>query len=170
MDALSLYGLGLFWIGLQTTLLGHAGWSEGKAPLVLSTVIYAGFHLGDIRALVLAFFLGYSLDVFSGADPGVSSILMILICLVAQQLRRGIAVVGAFAISLVSFVLGSLYGACWAQVYALLHGALIPDGVVMWEAIRQAVILGLVAPFLFESARRVHHAVSKGRRLFRKAE
>jgi|Deesub1362B_J571_1020462.scaffolds.fasta_scaffold09686_2 rod shape-determining protein MreD len=170
MDALSLYGLGLFWIVLQTTLLGHAGWSEGKAPLVLSTVIYAGFYLEEIRGLVLSFFLGYSLDVFSGSEPGISSILMVLLCLLGQQLRKGIVVEGAFAVSLVSFVLGALYGACWAQVYSLFQGDLIPDGVALWEAFRQAVILGLAAPFLFEAARKVHRAVSKGRKFFRKAE
>jgi rod shape-determining protein MreD len=58
--------LGVFVLTLQTTLLGFFPIQRIRPDFMLIFTLYLGFSFPPIPGAILAFFLGYSVDLFSG--------------------------------------------------------------------------------------------------------
>jgi rod shape-determining protein MreD len=162
MNVAALLGLGLLMTVLQTTAFRFTGMSEFKAPLALCVVIYAAFHLEAVRALILAFLLGYAVDVFAGGGHGITSLVMVLLCLMGQWMGRGIFVNGLPVLGFVGFFFGLVHGILWIAVGALVEGGHWLDGAGLWRVVVQSMVLGLTSPLLVRLGRPVDRWSSAG--------
>lgn len=148
MNMIALFGLGLLLTIVQTTAFRVLGLAALKAPLALAVVIYAAFHMEAIRALALSFLLGHAVDVYSGGGHGITSLLMVLLCLMGQWMRRGIFVEGVIVLGAVAFLFGLVHGILWILLGTLVEGGGWLEDVSLWRILTQSLVLGIVGPAL----------------------
>jgi rod shape-determining protein MreD len=148
MNAFALFGLGLVLVIVQTTAFRLLGISFLRAPLVLSLVIYAAFHMERTRGLLLSFLLGYASDVYSGGVQGITPMVMVFLCLIGQWMRRGIIVEGKMALGVVAFAFGMMQGILWVGIGALVEGALWLVDVPYTRLLLQSLVLAVLSPVL----------------------
>jgi rod shape-determining protein MreD len=142
---LQLWGVALGLLVLQelaTALAPH--WA--RPDLILVFALAMGLRARGVEGLVLAFVLGYFVDVLSGAPLGLHALLRGTACAVTRVLDRTLVLRAPAP--------WALYVAIYALVDALLLGValsfLAPEGIVPWrevliDAPGSAILTGLLA-------------------------
>jgi rod shape-determining protein MreD len=166
MNVVALFGLGLILIIFQTTAFRLLGMSLFRAPLVLAVILYASFRLEKTRGLCLSFLLGYALDVYSGGVQGITPMVMVLLCLAGQWMRRGIFADGNLALGMVSFTFGLMHGALWLVTGTLLEGARWLEDFSFLRLLAQATTLAVLSPFIVRLAEPIDRWSTAGWRRF----
>ena len=162
MNGVALFVLGLVILILQTSVFRLLGVSHLKAPLVLAVVLHAAFRMEEVRGLILCFALGYAVDVYSGGVPGTTSLVMVLLCVAGQWMRRLILVDGKLAFGAIAFVFGLVHGILWVGIESLVEGRNLMEESPAPRLIGQALVLALVSPFLAGLAARVDRLAATG--------
>ena len=142
---------GIFCLTLQTTLLASFPFQRVRPDLVLILTLYVGFSYPPISGGLLAFLMGYLMDLFSGNFFGLYSFSRPLIFYGARIFRgwfylEGFSsqflfvAVSAIAEGLVILtLLTALNVTPYSNLYPLLFTSLLP----------QSFSTGFVSPFLF---------------------
>jgi rod shape-determining protein MreD len=152
MNVVVLFIFGLLLIVLQTTLFGAFGLSFLKPPLALGAVIYAAFYMEAVRGLILAFIVGYAIDVYSGGVQGITPIVMVLLFLTGRLMSRVVVVEGKAALAVVALAFCMLYGLLWMELEALVRGGTIPSDIPIVRIAMQALFLAVLSPILVSVA------------------
>lgn len=148
MKVLGLFLLGLILLSLQTTAFRFVGVSYLRAPLVLPIVLFAAFRLERIPGLILAFFLGYASDLFSGGTKGIGPVVMILLCLTGHWMRRGLLLKGPWALGFMAGPFGFFHGVLLMGLGALVEGTLWLEDLQPAQLLTQAGVSGALGPAL----------------------
>lgn len=148
MNTVALFFLGLIMVVFQTTVFRLLAIPHLKAPLFLSVVIYGAFYMETTRALVLAFVVGYAMDVYAGGVQGITPMVMVVLCLLGQWMKRGIFVEGKLALSLVAFGFGILHSILFMAMQALVEGGALLKNVDLLNLFIQSLILAVACPVL----------------------
>ena len=142
---------GVLLMTLQTTLLASLPIQRFRPDLVLIFILYLGFSFSNVSGGLLAFFLGFLMDLFSGNTFGLYTFTRPLIFFVAQLVRSRFYWQGFSFQFLFVFVFSALEG---FFILLLLSGVsstplhnLYPS---MWtHLLPQSLFTGLMTPVLF---------------------
>jgi rod shape-determining protein MreD len=93
---------------VQTTLLHHAPIGGVIPDLVLVLCVYLGLFHHNLGGAVGAFLLGYILDTFSGANPGLNAFAMTLIFLLVHLLSRRLWIERGLAAIVLVFIAAAI--------------------------------------------------------------
>ena len=142
---------GIFLLTFQSTLLASIPIHWLRPDIVLTMILFLGFSYPTVLGGLLAFSLGYLLDLFSGNSFGLYTFTRPLIFLVAQLFRthfywQGFSFqfifVFIFALiegGLILFLVSSLNPSPFPALYRSLIVDVLP----------QSIVTGLVTPILF---------------------
>lgn len=142
---------GIFFLVFQTTFLSFLPLQRVRPDVLLIFTLYLAFSFSPIFGGILAFFLGYLMDLFSGNSLGLYAFSRPLVFFAAQLLRErfylegfGFQFLFAFLFSLsegifISVLINALQPIPLGSFYPSFFTCLFP----------QAFFTGLVAPFLF---------------------
>lgn len=78
-SALIFAAAGVLAVVIQTTLVQRLGFLPAAPDLIVVLCVYLGLHYHTAAGALGAFLLGYLLDTFSGAVPGLYSLTMTLV-------------------------------------------------------------------------------------------
>jgi len=143
--------LGIFFITLQTTLFTPLSIQRVRPDIVLVLTLYLGFSCPVISGGIIAFFLGYLMDLFSGNTFGLYTFSRVFIFCVAYFFKDRFYLEGflsrflfAFSLALVEGVLilvllNALNPKLPGHLFPLFFNILLP----------QSFFTGLVTPPLF---------------------
>ena len=142
---------GIFLLVFQATFLSFFPIQRIRPDLLLIFTLYLAFLFPPISGGILAFFLGYLMDLFSGNALGLYTFSRPLVFFAAQLLRERFYLEGfafrflfAFLISLsegilISVLINALQSIPVGNLYFSLFSYLLP----------QSLLTGLASPFLF---------------------
>ena len=148
MKVLGLFLLGLVLIAFQTTAFRFLGVPSLRTPLVVAVVLFGAFRLDHIPGLILAFLLGYASDVYGGGTKGIGPLVMLLLCLGAHWMRRGLLLKGPWALGFMAGPLGFFHGLMQMGIGALVEGSLWLEDLRPAQLLVQAGVLGALGPAL----------------------
>ncbi|MGQ9859550.1 MAG: hypothetical protein ACUVS3_12805 [Thermodesulfobacteriota bacterium] len=148
MNLLGLLLLGLILLVVQTTVFRFLGLSALRAPLLVPLVLFGAFRMDSIRALVLSFFLGYASDVYSGGTQGIGPLVMLLLCLAAQWMRRGLMLRSPLALGFMAGPFCLLQGLLMMGIGAMVEGSIWLEDFEPSKLLVQAVVLSFSGPIL----------------------
>jgi rod shape-determining protein MreD len=143
--------LGIFFITLQTTLFTPFSIQRVRPDIVLILTLYLGFSYPMISGGILAFFLGYLMDLFSGNSFGLYTFSRVFIFCIIRFFKDRFYLEGflsqflfAFSFALVEgffilILLNTLNPNPPGQLFPLLFTVLLP----------QSFFTGLITPALF---------------------
>jgi rod shape-determining protein MreD len=143
--------LGVFFLTLQTTLLASFPFQRIRPDMVLILILYLSLSYPMVSGGILAFFLGYLMDLFSGNAVGLFTFSRPFIFFVARLFKERFYLEGflsqfLFALSLALFegvliliLLNGLNPKSLGHLYSLWVTVLLP----------QSFFTGMVAPFFF---------------------
>jgi rod shape-determining protein MreD len=143
--------LGVFFLTLQTTLLAFFPFQRIRPDMVLILILYLSLSYPMVSGGILAFFLGYLMDLFSGNALGLFTFSRPFIFFVARLFKERFYLEGflsqfLFALALALFegvliliLLNGLNPKSLGHLYSLWVTVLLP----------QSLFTGLVAPFFF---------------------
>lgn len=139
----------VFLLCLQTTILNHLPFLPVKPDLTIIMVAYVGIFHPDVRGLLLAFTLGYVLDVLSGNMTGLYSLLRIFtfvfIKLSGQRFYLKTIPAQFLLITLLSLVDG-IFLLSILNAFKLIYD---PWPFLLTLLPAQAVVTGLTGPIIF---------------------
>jgi rod shape-determining protein MreD len=145
MTVVVLFLLGLIITSIQSSFIHALSLpDELKAPLAITFIPYAAFHLERIRALILSFLVGYIMDVFSGGLGGVMPLSSVVLCLTGFWLQRGFLLRGTWAIISVGFAFAAAFSLFTLGLEALF--GVYRGGFPLREVIIQSAMVGLLSP------------------------
>jgi len=142
---------GIFLLTLQATLLTSSPIQRIRPDIVLVLILYMGFSYSPVSGGLLAFFMGYLMDLFSGNGFGLYTFSRPLIFYAAKIFRSWFyledfssqflfVAVSAIAEGVVIMILlTALNSTPFSNLYPLLVTSLLP----------QSFTTGLVSPFFF---------------------
>ena len=162
MNTLALFCLGLIIVVVQTTVFRFMAVPFLKAPLFLSLVVYAAFHMESTSALILSFLLGYAMDVYSGGVQGITPMVLVLLCLVGRWMSRGIFVEGKLALGLVAFCFGVAHSTLFMGMEALVGGGFLLKNIDLPNLFLQSLVLAIACPILVGLAAKVDRLTTIG--------
>jgi len=148
--------LGILFLTLQTTLLMSLPIHRIRPDIVLILTLYLGLSYPPISGGILAFFMGYLMDLFSGNVLGLYSLSRPLIFYIAQIFKDRFYLEGLLSQFLFVFLsamaegflllilLTGLNPSPLGNLYPLLFTVLLP----------QSLSTGLITPILFPLFRR----------------
>jgi rod shape-determining protein MreD len=147
---LSLF-LGIFLLTLQTTLLTTLPIQRFRPDIVLIFILYLGFSYPPISGGILAFFMGYLMDLFSGNSFGLYTLSRPLIFYGTQLFKRRFYLESFLSQFLFAFIFA------WAEglLIAFLLTALNPNPLgnpyplLIPFLLPQSFFTGLMSPLLF---------------------
>jgi rod shape-determining protein MreD len=148
--ALPLF-LGVFFLTLQTTLLTSFSIQRIRPDIVLILLVYLGFSYPMVLGGILAFFLGYLMDLFSGNPFGLYTFSRPFIFCVAHFFKDRFYLEGFLSQSLFAFSLALIEG----FLLLILLNALNPKPVghlyplLVTVLLPQSFSTGLITPTLF---------------------
>lgn len=154
-------GLGLALLILQTTLLAAplGGW--WRPDLVLVMVGYLGLHWGSLRGVLLAFLLGYAMDLLSGSMFGLHIFTRLVdfgaAYLIGQRFYRHSPV---YDLKL-CMVLALLDGAVTALFIQAAGAGAPAAGVAVLLLIPQVLLAGIFCPPVFMVLERAEWALGR---------
>ena len=143
--------IGIFFLLLQTTLLSSFPVQRFRPDLLLIFTLYLAYLFPPIFGGILAFFMGYLMDLFSGNALGFYTLSRPLVFFVAQFFKERFYLEGFSSQFLFAFAFGLLEGV----LILLLMSAL--QAVSLWSLyplfftslLPQSFSSGLVTPLLF---------------------
>ena len=126
-----------------------------RPDLILAVTVFASFHIHPMRGLVLAFLLGYVLDILSGYPIGLHTISMICVFALAKTISRHLyyfALPVQVGLIVPFFFLNHL-------AISLLSGILMngcsPLSPPLGALFVQMVVTVVISPFLFKGLQRI---------------
>jgi rod shape-determining protein MreD len=143
--------VGIFFLILQTTLLSYSPIQRVRPDLLLIFTLYLAFLFPPISGGILAFLMGYLMDLFSGNTLGFYTVSRPLVFLAAQFFKERFYLEGfsfqslfAFAFSLLEGILifilmNAVQPLPLGNLYPLFFRFLLP----------QSFLTGLATPLLF---------------------
>ncbi len=143
--------VGIFFLILQTTLLSCSPIQRIRPDLLLIFTLYLAFLFPPITGGILAFLMGYLMDLFSGNTLGFYTVSRPLVFLAAQFFKERFYLEGFSFQSLFAFVFSLLEGILililmnavqpvpFRNLYPLFFRFLLP----------QSFLTGLATPLLF---------------------
>src|SRR4030042_2129824 len=102
--------LGVIFLTLQTTLLTSLSIQRIRPDLVLILILYLGLFYPPISGGILALFLGFLMDLFSGNSFGLYTLSRPLIFYVAQFFKERFYLEGSSSQFLFVFIFGLVEG------------------------------------------------------------
>jgi rod shape-determining protein MreD len=162
VNTVALFCLGLIEIVFQTTVFRLLAIPFLKAPLFISVVIYAAFHMEATRGLILSFVLGLAMDVYSGGIQGITPAVMVVLYLMGQWMSRDIFVEGKLALGLVAFCFGVIYSALSMGLEALVGGRALQNSIDVLTLFLQPTVLAIGCPILVSVAGKVDRLATIG--------
>jgi rod shape-determining protein MreD len=142
---------GVLFLILQTTWLSSFPNHRIRPDLLLIFTLYLAFLFPPIFGGVLAFFMGYLLDLFSGNTFGFYTVSRPLVFLVAQFFKERFYLEGFTFQFLFAFIFGILEGILIFILMSTLQpipiGTLYP--LLFTSLLPQSFITGLATPLLF---------------------
>jgi rod shape-determining protein MreD len=143
--------LGVLVLTLQTTLLGFFPIQRIRPDFMLIFTLFLGFSFPPIPGAILAFFLGYLVDLFSGNTFGVHAFSRPLLFYGAYLFKSKFYLEGFSSQFIFVFLLASLEGLLLLLFLSLLSPEplfhLYPS--FFFSLLPQATITALITPFLF---------------------
>ena len=142
---------GIFLITFQATLLASLPIHRLRPDIVLIMVLFLGFSYPTVLGALLAFSLGYLVDLFSGNSLGLYTFTRPLIFFAAQLFRSNFYWEGLSFQFLFVFVFTLLEG----LLLLLLVSGLNPSpfhslySSVVVDLLPQSIVTGLITPILF---------------------
>lgn len=148
--------------GLLSSLTG-VGEINGTPSLVLPLVIYLGVHeLSMPRGALIAFVLGYLIDVFSGAPLGLFAFVLVSV----WWLSRIAGVRLTAQTKLTQMTLAFIFALIEAGIVLMLLAIFGADAhrpvELVGIAVPHALATAIFAPFVFALAQRIHGGASGG--------
>lgn len=142
---------GILFLILQTTLLSYSPIQRIRPDLLLIFTLYLAFLFPPISGGILAFLMGYLMDLFSGNTLGYYTVSRPLVFLAAQFFKDRFYLEGFSFQSLFAFGVGLLEG---ILILVLMNAVQpLPFGNVsslfFHFLLPQSFFTGLVTPFLF---------------------
>jgi len=151
-DFLLFFLFGIFFLVLQTTVF-YLIPGDFHIDLILILVIYLGFTRDPALGGILAFCLGYMMDVSSGGIKGTFCFSkFVLFLITATVTRRLFTVHPLFIFFLTGFF--SILDSLMALGIFQIRGTWSVEGLNVGEIALQAVATGVAAPFVFALLRR----------------
>ncbi len=152
--SLLFFSIGFFLVFLQTTFMHLLPLGPFVPDLILVLCVYWGLNHPTVGAVLGAFILGYSVDVFSSPVLGVNAFAMSLVFLAVYLCSRCIWVHNSFLSAVVVFFASWIKGAALILVWTLL---LAVDG--LWMGALKSIFLeallgAILAPWIFSLLRR----------------
>jgi rod shape-determining protein MreD len=143
--------LGVFLITLQTTLLTILPVQRIRPDLVLILTLYMGLSSPLIAGGILAFFMGYLMDLFSGNVFGLFTLSRPLIFYLAQLFKSHFYLEGIFSQFLFTFLFSLAEGGFIAILLIALNSTPHTDLYPLFITflLPQSLFTGLITPFLF---------------------
>jgi rod shape-determining protein MreD len=149
-------------IVFQRTLLNLLFGGKITLEISLVLVIYAGFRFGIVRGGLLAFFLGFLLDVVSGTTPGLYTFIYTLIFFFSYLLSMRVYAERMILIMGVTFICAMLEGCIVLLVYQLVYGLDVFYNLLK-IFLPQALVAGVLSPAVFAVFNRVERVVDVGK-------
>ncbi len=144
---------GIFSLVLQTTVF-YLIPGEFHVDLILILVVYLGFTRDAIWGGIMAFCLGYMMDIGSGGIPGTFCFSKFILFLITTTVtRRFFTKHPMFIFSLV-FLFSLLDGLMVLGILRI-HGTWRVEGLDVGNILFQAAATGLTAPIVFALLRKV---------------
>lgn len=140
---------------VQTTLLRLTPVGGAIPDLVLVLCVYLGLHYQRVGGAVAAFFLGYLLDTFSGADLGVNAFAMTVVFLFVYLLSRRLWIEGTLPNIVVVFAAAVVKTLTILGLVALFSNPLA--GTIVRNDLLGGVVSAVLAPFVFGALKRARH-------------
>jgi rod shape-determining protein MreD len=142
---------GILFLILQTTLLSSFPTQRIRPDILLIFTLYLAFLFPPIFGGILAFFLGYLMDLFSGNTLGLYTFSRPLVFLAAQFFKERFYLEGFSFQFLFAFIFGLLEGILIFMLMVVLQpipvGNLYP--LLFTFLLPQSFFTGLVSPLLF---------------------
>jgi rod shape-determining protein MreD len=134
---------------LQTTVLPLAAVSRATPDLLLIMCVYLGLHQHTVAGAVIAFFLGYLQDIFSGGVTGLNAFGMCLVFTTVYLTSRRLWVDNAVSKIVLVFLASVLKTAAILTLVALFMSS---EG--LWRTIFgylliEAVLAAVLSPVVF---------------------
>jgi len=152
-SAVLIVGFGAGAILLQTTLFHLAPIGSAIPDLVLIICVYLGLRHQSAGGALGAFFLGYMVDTFSGADVGLNAFAMTLVFLTVYLLSRRLWIEGSLSNSLVVLAAAVIKSLSIASLVATYSMAL--TGTSLRDDLLGGVLAAAVTPLVFGALERV---------------
>jgi rod shape-determining protein MreD len=143
--------LGVLLITLQTTLLTFLPIQRIRPDIVLIFTLYLGLSSPLISGGILAFFMGYLMDLFSGNTFGLFTLSRPLLFYLAQLFKSHFYLEGIFSQSLFAFLFALVEGSFIVILLTALNSNPHTDLYPLFIAflLPQSLFTGLITPFLF---------------------
>lgn len=143
--------IGIFFLILQTTLLSSFPIQRFRPDLLLIFTLYLAFLFPPIFGGILAFFMGYLMDLFSGNALGFYTFSRPLVFFAAQFFKERFYLEGFSSQFLFAFTFGLLEGVLILMLMSILQAfsflSLYP--LFFTSLLPQSFSTGLVTPLLF---------------------
>lgn len=152
----------MFLIVFQRTLLSLLFGGKITLEMTLILVIYAGFRFDIVRGGLLAFFLGFLLDVVSGTTTGLYAFIYTLIFFFSYLLAVGVYAERMILIMGVTFVFAMLEGCIVVLVYQWVYSLDVFYN-LLGIFLPQAFVAGVLSPAVFAVFNRVERIVNVGK-------
>ena len=143
--------IGIFFLLLQTTLLSSFPVQRFRPDLLLIFTLYLAYLFPPIFGGILAFFMGYLMDLFSGNALGFYTFSRPLIFFVAQFFKERFYLEGFSSQFLFAFAFGLLEGIFILMLMSTLQGVSLVSLSPLFFTflLPQSFSTGLVTPLLF---------------------
>lgn len=140
---------GVLAVVVQTTLVQRAGFLPAAPDLIVVLCVYLGLHYHSAGGALGAFLLGYLLDTFSGAVPGLYSLTMTLVFGMVYLLSKRLWMENPMS-NVAAVALGSAVKIVTVVLYFAVAS---PRAVHWWVVLRtltvEALLALLCAPAVF---------------------
>ncbi|MEW6270846.1 MAG: rod shape-determining protein MreD [Thermodesulfobacteriota bacterium] len=152
MRPLLIFALaGVLAVVVQTTLVQRLGFLPAAPDLILVLTVYLGLHYHSPAGAVGAFLLGYLLDTFSGAVPGLYCLTMTLVFGVVYLVSKRLWMENPMS-NIAAVALGSAVKVVTVVLYFAVASARTVSLVVVLRTLGIEALLALVcAPAVFSA-------------------
>ncbi|MBW2148492.1 MAG: rod shape-determining protein MreD [Deltaproteobacteria bacterium] len=150
---------GIFSLVLQTTVF-YLIPGTFHVDLILIIVVYLGFTRDVAWGGVLAFCLGYMMDIGSGGIPGTFSFSKFIVLLITATVAKRFFTKHPMFIFFLVFLFSLMDGLIMLGILRI-QGTWRVEGLDVGNVLLQAAATGLIAPFVFALLRRVDATMAK---------
>jgi rod shape-determining protein MreD len=142
---------GVLAVVVQTTLVQRLGFLPAAPDLILVLTVYLGLHYHSASGAVGAFLLGYLLDTFSGAVPGLYCLTMTLVFGVVYLVSKRLWMENPMS-NIAAVALGSAVKIVTVALYFAVASARTVSWLVVLRTLGIEALLALVcAPAVFSA-------------------
>ena len=143
--------LGIFLLILQTTLLPFFPIHRIRPDILLIFTLYLGLSFPPVSGGILAFSIGYLMDLFSGNALGFYALSRPLVFFTAQFFRERFYLEGFYSKFLFAFIYAMLEGLLILILMGALHSAPLGDlyPLLFTFLLPQSFMTALVTPLFF---------------------